>query len=82
MVQRRGSETDPGIAAEDIRRICGDMADWKVIAIVGLKPSISDLELAVAWADHEDEFRQERALEGVAAQVYDILTADEEEEER
>jgi len=81
MVQHGATETGSGVQTEDIRRICGDIADWKLVAIVALSPGTNDLELAVAWADNEDEFRQQRPLSGITAQIYDILTSDEEPDE-
>jgi len=83
MVEHGASQTGSGAQTEVIRRLCGDIPDWKLVAIAALSPGVSDLELAVAWADNEDESRQQRPLSGVTAQIYDILTSDEEiDEER
>jgi hypothetical protein len=50
-----------------------------------LRPSSSrgDIAAAAAWAAGEDDLgRAGRPLEGVAAQVYDVLQADDYGEER
>jgi hypothetical protein len=75
-------QTEP-LTAADVRELCGDVLDWKVAAILALRPRPADVAAAAAWAGGDDELgRAGRPLEGVAAQVYDLLTADEYEEER
>ena len=81
MVNKATSTTEGGISSADIRDLCGDIADWKVSAIADLSPTVTDIELAVAWADGRDEFRRQRSLEGNSAQIFDILTADEDADE-
>lgn len=66
-------------AAQDVRDLCGDILDWKLNAILSLRPSIGDVAAAAAWAGGQDDLGQEgRPLEGLAAQVYDLLKTDEE----
>ncbi len=66
--------------AEEVRRLCGDMLDWKVSAILALRPSAEDLAAAVAWAERQDDIGQEgHPLEGLPAQVYELLTADDDD---
>jgi len=70
-------------SSADIRRLCGDVPDWKVASIAALLPTQQEVELAAAWADRDDEACEERAIEGKSAQVFDILTAgDDVDEER
>jgi hypothetical protein len=65
------------LTAEDVRELCGDVLDWQVAAILALRPSSGDVAAAAAWASGDDELGQAgRPLEGVAAQVYDLLAAD------
>ena len=76
-----------GVAApghEDVRRLCGDIADWKVSAILATGADLDQIATAVAWAAGEDDVMAEerRPLSGDAAAVYDILVADEEDEDR
>ncbi|MGZ3273886.1 MAG: hypothetical protein ACXU82_11485 [Caulobacteraceae bacterium] len=68
------------LTAEQVRELCGEVLDWKVSAILALRPTAADLEVAVGWANHQDELGQEgQPLEGLAAQVYEVLTADEDD---
>jgi hypothetical protein len=75
---------DAGEAARldhgEVRRLCGDIADWKISAILATGAEIDDIEVAVAWAAGEDDVMGEarRPLVGAAGAVYDIITADEE----
>jgi hypothetical protein len=65
------------LTAQDVRDLCGDVLDWKVAAILALRPSSGDVAAAAAWASGEDGLGQAgRPLAGVAAQVYDLLNAD------
>lgn len=76
------AETRPELTAADIRAICGDILDWKLSAIMALRPSAAEVEAATAWASGQDDLGQAgRPLSGTTAQVYDILTADEDREE-
>lgn len=71
------------LAAAEVRQLCGDVLDWKVEAILELRPTPGDVIAAAAWAAGEDDLeRAGRPLEGVAAQVYDVLRADDYGEER
>ncbi|QUD89322.1 hypothetical protein [Phenylobacterium montanum] len=66
------------LTPDEVRRICGDVLDWKVSAILALRPTASDVTVAVGWANRQDELGDEGLpLEGMAAQVYEVLTADE-----
>ena len=69
--------SDPGrtATAEDVLRLCGTIDDAKVVEIVNLSPTIEELEEAVAWSADEGETlgKDERPLNGVAAQIYEIL---------
>jgi hypothetical protein len=68
------------LTAEEVRRLCGDLLDWKVSAILALQPTSGDVAAAVGWANRQDELGQEgHPLEGVPAQVYEVLTADEDD---
>lgn len=66
------------ITAREIRALCGDVLDWKVAAIEALRPTSGDIATAVGWSQGMDELgARGRPLEGLAAQVYEILKADE-----
>ncbi len=80
-VSERLTETEP--TAADVRDVCGDVLDWQIAAILDLRPSRGDIAAAAAWAAGEDDLdRAGRPLEGLAAQVYDVLCADDYGEER
>ena len=69
--------------ADDIKRILGALDDDKVVAIMALQPSITDLEEASLWlAGDTDVFGAGKPLKPIAGQIVDILTADEDEEPR
>ncbi len=67
--------TQAQIEAQDVRRLCGDVLDWKVGAIIASGASISDVELAVARLTGADDILRDRPepLDGAAAVVYDLL---------
>ena len=76
----------PGLDAAEIRRVAGDILDWQVQAILASGASFEELEEAAAYvAGADDVMGQERKpLSGRVAQIYDILTRDEDwgDEER
>lgn len=80
MVEATGSRQATRLGPDDIRHLCGDLADWKVRAILDTGAGNDDVETAIAWAAGEDDVMgaQRRPLTGAAAAVYDILTADDE----
>ena len=68
---------------DEVVRLCGDVEDWKVGAIIETGASQAELEQAVAWSMGEDDVMGEerKPLTGRVAQVCEILTRDEEDEE-
>jgi len=71
------------LSRDEIVGVCGDLLDWKVKAIIETGAGLPELEAARAWAEGADEVlgEEREPLTGVTAQVYDILTADEELED-
>ena len=69
----------PTLTPQDVRRLCGALLDWKVQAILATGGSVADLEAALAWANGLDSVMldAERPLAGAAAQMYDLIIADE-----
>jgi hypothetical protein len=68
-------------AADDVRRILGQLDDARVLAILALQPTIADVERASLWLSGDsDIFGPGQPLERVAGDIVAILTADEEEE--
>lgn len=73
---------EAALGRDDVVRICGDILDWKVTAIIATGASVAEVEAACAWAAGQDELGQERGpLAGKTAEVYDILMAGEEFDE-
>lgn len=65
---------------DELRRLCGDVADWKLAAIEAIGASREEVEEALAWVAGESDVMGEerRPAAGKVAQVYDILSAEEE----
>lgn len=83
-----GSPHDAGAATNKLTHdlivgIAGDTSDAKVAAILATGATVEDLEEAVAWASGESDVMGEERLplSGLVSAVYDILTADEANEE-
>lgn len=72
------------LTSEEVRRVCGDIPDWKLARIVATGADATALEEAAAWASGDDETTPDRHLApgGAAGRIYDILTADEEYDDR
>jgi len=66
------------LGASDIRRLCGDILDSKVAAIMATGASLGDLEAAVGWLAGEDDVTgdRHRELSGSAGMIYDLLASD------
>jgi hypothetical protein len=74
------TETVRPLSAGDVRELCGDIVDWRLSAIVATGGSMADLETALAFINGEDDVMGEerRSLSGPAAQIYELLVAEEE----
>ena len=70
------------VGADALRKIAGDLDDTKAAEILALRPSESELEQAVMSASGTGDVlaKEGRVLDGKAAQIFDILTADAEDE--
>ena len=77
---------DPPPAAEvsSVRRITGDIDDSKIAAILAIEPSVAELEEAAGWSRGEGNLLGEsgHVLHGKVAAIFDILTADDEDDRR
>jgi hypothetical protein len=68
-------------SAEDVKRILGDVDTAKVLEIIGLRPTVLDVEQASMWlAGDTDVFGAGQPLPPPAGSIVAILTADEDEE--
>lgn len=67
---------------DDWLRLVGDVDERKVLDILALRPTVAEIEQAALWAAGDGDVLAKRghSLTGTAAEVLDILTADQEEE--
>ncbi len=67
----------------DLARILGDLDDAQITEILMLQPTLAEVEQAALWVEGEGEVLSAsgHTLSGVVAEIVDIVTADEEDEE-
>ena len=67
---------------EDLHQILGDMDDSTAVAILALHPTVAQLEEARVWLSGAGDIlgKEHRPLDGVVAQIFDMLTVEEEEQ--
>ena len=70
--------------ASDAHQILGDMDDSTLVAIMALHPSVPQLEEARLWLNGAGDVlsKEKRPLDGVVAQIFDMLAVEEEEQPR
>ena len=70
--------------ASDAHQILGDMDDSTLVAIMALHPSVAQLEEARLWLDGAGDVlgKEKRPLDGVVAQIFDMLAVEDEEQPR
>ena len=78
------SVRDERATGTDVHQILGDMEDSTAVAILALHPSVAQLEEARVWLDGAGEVlgKEHRPLDGVVAQIFDMLAVQDEEEQR
>ncbi len=71
------------IGHDDVVRLLGDLDDEQIAEIIGLGPSLADLERAAQWlAVGEDERAgTARPPTGIAAAIVDIVGEDEDDDD-
>ena len=73
----------PAIATrDDLLRLVGDVDERKVLDILALRPTVAEIEEVAVWAAGDGDVLAKggHSPSRTAAEVLDILTADEEEE--
>ena len=74
-----------GIAVmhDELLRIVGDIDERKALDILALSPTVAEIEEAAVWATGDGDIlaKTGHPLTGISAEIFEILTADEEEEE-
>lgn len=65
----------------DLLRLVADLDDSKALEILALGPTVAEAEEAALWAAGNGDILAQAGhpLTGIAAQIFEILTADEEE---
>ena len=73
----RGEEA----TGSDLRQILGEMENGTAVAILALHPSVAQLEEARVWLNGAGDVlgKERRPLDGVVAQIFDMLSVEEEE---
>ena len=70
--------------SSDLHQILGDMDDSTAVAILALRPSVAQLEEAQVLLNGSGDVlgEEHRPLDGVVAQIFDMLAVVEEDEPR
>jgi hypothetical protein len=71
--------------ATDVHQILGAMNDGTLVTVMALHPSVAQLEEARLWLNGTGDDvlgKKKHPLDGVVAQIFDMLTVEEEEEPR
>lgn len=70
------------LGRDDLIRILGPIDDAKAAEILALKPTLAEVEQAAIWAAGNGDVlaKQGHPLTGIVADIFDALTAGEEEE--
>ena len=77
--QPMGGERATG---SDVHQILGAVDDSTALAILALHPTVTQLEEARVWLAGEGDVlgKEHRPLDGVVAQIFDMLAVEEEEQ--
>jgi hypothetical protein len=83
MAQVQSSHRQAATATrDDLRGLFGDIDERKVLDIMALNPATADVEEAALWVIGDGDVlgKLGHPLSGIAAEVLEILTADDEDE--
>ena len=82
-VAKGDSRNVPITSGDEVRHVAGPLNDDAVAAILRIGPSLEDLEAAVRYALGEGDLvdRAGHPLSGRVAQIYEILSAEDADEE-
>ena len=78
-----GSNTDVRATTADIKRLFGDTSDQVVSEILGLQPTLADLEKAAQWVAGDRDLDQAdgQVLKGVSGEIVTLLAVEDDEQE-
>jgi inosine/xanthosine triphosphate pyrophosphatase family protein len=73
---------DHDASRSDLQHILGEVDDRTAVAILALRPTVAQLEEAQVWLSGAGDVlgKEHRPLDGVVAQIYDMLFIAEEDE--
>jgi hypothetical protein len=73
------TQRDRDLTRSDVAHALGDDEDIAIAEIMALRPTYGEFHTALAWALGESDVMGEerKALDGKAAQIYEILAADD-----
>ena len=79
-----GERDTEAATLDDARRLLGDTDEGKIAEILAVQPTIWELEEAAIWhrGDGDVLGKAGRALSGKAARIFEILSADDYDDER
>lgn len=75
-------EGDRTATHEDVTDILGHLDETKMLPILALRPTVTDLEEASMWLAGDVDVFEPRPLKSISGQIVTILTENEEEERR
>lgn len=80
----RGESDSAPATLDDAKRLLGDTDERKIAEILAVQPTIWELEEAAIWyrGDGDVLGKTGRSLSGKAAQIFEILSADDEDDSR
>ena len=80
----RGESDSEPATMRDAKRLLRDTDDRKIAEVLAVQPTIWELEEAAIWhrGDGDVLGKQGRALTGKPARIFEILSADDEDESR
>jgi hypothetical protein len=80
---KSNSKSVPAISAAEVRHLAGPLNDDAVAAILRVGPSLEELEVAARYVRGEGDLvaRAGHPLSGRVGQLYEILSAEEQEED-
>jgi hypothetical protein len=80
----RGERDSEPATLRDAKHLLGDTDESKIAEILAVQPTIWELEQAAIWhrGDGDVLGKQGHALSGKAARIFEILSADEEDNSR
>ena len=76
--------TVKAISEHELKLIVGNVDETKVVDILNLQPTVSELEEAVVWATGDGDVlaKEGHILTGKVSDIVEILTEDEDEPPR